>query len=77
VLFAQAAQVFNGLFQRKIYYGTRFVGEETPTISQRIRNERQGPDGFLYLRRNEDSGALLHILPRNISLSHASVFLYY
>lgn len=30
---------------------------------QRIREVRQGPDGFLYLLTDEDDGALLRIEP--------------
>jgi glucose/arabinose dehydrogenase len=32
-------------------------------LRQRIRDVRQGPDGFLYLLTDEDDGALLRIEP--------------
>ena len=32
-------------------------------LHQRIRDVRQGPDGFLYLLTDEDAGALLRIEP--------------
>jgi glucose/arabinose dehydrogenase len=43
--------------------GTRVVGEEKLTIGRRVRDVRQGPDGYLYLLTDEDDGALLRILP--------------
>ena len=43
--------------------GTRIVGEEKLTIGQRVRDVRQGPDGYLYVLTDEDDGALLRILP--------------
>jgi glucose/arabinose dehydrogenase len=33
-------------------------------LQQRIRDVRQGPDGFLYLLTAEQQGALLRIEPR-------------
>ncbi len=42
--------------------GTRVVGEEKLTIGQRVRDVRQGPDGYLYLLTDEDDGALLRIV---------------
>lgn len=33
-------------------------------LQQRLRDVRQGPDGFLYVLTAEDEGALLHIEPR-------------
>ncbi len=32
-------------------------------LKQRIREVRQGPDGYLYLLTDEDNGALLRIEP--------------
>jgi glucose/arabinose dehydrogenase len=32
-------------------------------LHQRIRDIRQGPDGFLYVLTDEDQGALLRIEP--------------
>jgi glucose/arabinose dehydrogenase len=43
--------------------GTRVVNEEKLTIGQRVRDVRQGPDGYLYILTDEDDGALLRILP--------------
>lgn len=43
--------------------GTRVAGEEKLTIGQRVRDVRQGPDGYLYVLTDEDDGALLRILP--------------
>lgn len=43
--------------------GTRVVREEKLTIGQRVRDVRQGPDGYLYVLTDEDDGALLRILP--------------
>ena len=43
--------------------GARVVGEEKLTIGQRVRDLRQGPDGYLYVLTDEDDGALLRILP--------------
>jgi len=42
--------------------GVRVVGEEKLTIGQRVRDVRQGPDGYLYLLTDEDDGALLRIV---------------
>ncbi|HCB13031.1 MAG TPA: hypothetical protein DEP36_05615, partial [Gammaproteobacteria bacterium] len=42
---------------------TRVAGEEKLTIGQRVRDVRQGPDGYLYVLTDEDDGALLRILP--------------
>jgi glucose/arabinose dehydrogenase len=43
--------------------GTRVVKEEKLTVGQRVRDVRQGPDGYLYLLTDEVKGALLRILP--------------
>ena len=43
--------------------GDRVVGEEKLTIGRRVRDVRQGPDGYLYLLTDEDDGALLRIVP--------------
>jgi glucose/arabinose dehydrogenase len=42
--------------------GTRVVAEEKLTIGQRVRDVRQGPDGYLYVLTDEDEGALLRIV---------------
>ena len=49
--------------RRIVLDGDRVVGEEKLTIGQRVRDVRQGPDGYLYVLTDEDDGALLRILP--------------
>jgi glucose/arabinose dehydrogenase len=44
--------------------GDRVVGEEKLTIGARVRDVRQGPDGYLYVLTDEDNGRLLRILPK-------------
>ena len=48
--------------RRLVLDGTRVVGEQKLTIGQRVRDVRQGPDGYLYVLTDEDDGALLRIL---------------
>ncbi len=45
--------------------GTRVRREEKllPTLGQRVRDVRQGPDGFIYLLTDERNGQLLRLLP--------------
>lgn len=43
--------------------GERIVGEEKLTFDRRVRDVRQGPDGYLYVLTDEDDGALLKIVP--------------
>ncbi len=49
--------------RRVLLDGTRVVAEEKLTVGQRVRDVRQGPDGYLYLLTDEDEGAVLRILP--------------
>jgi len=49
--------------RRIVLDGTRVVSEEKLTIGQRVRDVRQGPDGYLYVLTDEEDGALLRILP--------------
>ena len=49
--------------RRIVLDGTRIIQEEKLTIGQRVRDVRQGPDGYLYVLTDEDDGALLRILP--------------
>ncbi|MCU0833279.1 MAG: PQQ-dependent sugar dehydrogenase [Chromatiaceae bacterium] len=49
--------------RRLVLDGTSVVGEEKLSIGQRVRDVRQGPDGYLYLLTDEPDGALLRILP--------------
>ncbi len=46
--------------------GTRVVKEDKllPDLRQRIRDVRQGPDGFIYLLTDERNGQLLRLVPR-------------
>jgi glucose/arabinose dehydrogenase len=41
------------------------TGLDTMTIGQRVRDVRQGPDGYLYVLTDEDDGAVLRILPED------------
>jgi glucose/arabinose dehydrogenase len=43
--------------------GERIVGEEKLTIGARVRDVRQGPDGFPYVLTDERDGRLLRIVP--------------
>ena len=43
--------------------GERVVGEEKLPIGKRVRDVRQGPDGYLYLLTDEPNGQLLRITP--------------
>jgi len=49
--------------RRIVFEGTRIVSEEKLTIGQRVRDIRQGPDGYLYLLTDQEGGELLRILP--------------
>jgi glucose/arabinose dehydrogenase len=42
------------------------VGEERLLVElgKRIRDVRQGPDGFIYVVTDEDDGELLRLVPR-------------
>jgi aldose sugar dehydrogenase len=44
----------------------RVVGEEKLTIGARVRDVRQGPDGYLYVLTDEPNGRLLKILPDGV-----------
>ncbi|WP_295408450.1 PQQ-dependent sugar dehydrogenase [uncultured Thiocystis sp.] len=43
--------------------GEQVIGEEKLTIGSRVRDVRQGPDGYLYVLTDQDNGVLLRILP--------------
>lgn len=45
--------------------GRKVVGEERllPTLSSRVRDVRQGPDGFIYLVTDSGDGQVLRVLP--------------
>lgn len=43
--------------------GTRVTGQELIRVGQRVRDIRQGPDGFLYVLTDERDGRLIRIVP--------------
>lgn len=45
--------------------GENVVGEESLTIGQRVRDVRQGPDGYLYILTDRENGELIRIVPKN------------
>ncbi len=49
--------------RRILLDGARVIGEEKLRIGERVRDVRQGPDGYLYLLTDEDDGALMRIVP--------------
>ncbi|WP_332751287.1 PQQ-dependent sugar dehydrogenase [Hydrogenophaga sp.] len=50
---------------RLVIEGERVVREEKllPDLNQRVRDVRQGPDGFIYLLTDDRNGQLLRLLP--------------
>jgi len=52
-----------GQVRRLTLDGDRVVGEEKLSIRARVRDVRQGPDGFLYVLTDEPDGRLLRIRP--------------
>lgn len=48
--------------RRIILEGEEIAGEESLTIGRRVRDVRQGPDGYLYLLTDEENGELLRIV---------------
>jgi glucose/arabinose dehydrogenase len=52
-----------GQIRRLTLDGDRVVGEEKLTIGARVRDVRQGPDGYLYVLTDEENGRFLRILP--------------
>ncbi len=50
---------------RLVIEGDRVVREEKllPNLNQRVRDVRQGPDGFIYLLTDDRNGQLLRLLP--------------
>jgi glucose/arabinose dehydrogenase len=49
--------------RRIVVNGTEVVREEKLTIGQRVRDVRQGPDGYLYVLTDQVDGSLLRIVP--------------
>lgn len=49
--------------RRIMFEGETIVGQETLQFDKRIRDVRQGPDGYLYVLTDERNGQLLRIEP--------------
>lgn len=49
--------------RRIILDGESVIGEESIIIGRRVRDVRQGPDGFLYVLTGHDDGELIRIMP--------------
>ncbi len=49
--------------RRIILDGDSVVGEESLTIGQRVRDVRQGLDGYLYILTDHENGQLIRIIP--------------
>jgi glucose/arabinose dehydrogenase len=52
-----------GQVRRIVLDGARVVDEQKLTIGNRVRDVRQGPDGYLYLLTDSGNGALIRVLP--------------
>jgi len=52
-----------GQIRRIALDGERVVGEDKLSIGARVRDLRQGPDGYLYVLTDEPDGRLLRIVP--------------
>ncbi|MCC5822632.1 MAG: PQQ-dependent sugar dehydrogenase [Planctomycetes bacterium] len=50
--------------RRVIFDGDEIMGEETLQFDQRIRDVRDGPDGYLYVLTDERNGQLIRIEPK-------------
>ncbi|WP_296805792.1 PQQ-dependent sugar dehydrogenase [Thiocapsa sp.] len=53
-----------GEVRRIVLDGAKVVDEEKLTIGNRVRDVRQGPDGYLYVLIDSGEGSLLRIRPR-------------
>ncbi|CRI65711.1 conserved hypothetical protein [Thiocapsa sp. KS1] len=53
-----------GQVRRIVLDGAKVVDEEKLTIGNRVRDVRQGPDGYLYVLIDSGEGSLLRIVPR-------------
>lgn len=49
--------------RRVILNGLTVMGEESIPIGRRVRDVRQGPDGYLYVLTGHDDGELIRIIP--------------
>lgn len=54
----------SGEVRRIILNGTSIAGEEKLTIGARVRDVREGPDGYLYILTDESNGRLIRIVPK-------------
>jgi glucose/arabinose dehydrogenase len=52
-----------GHVRRIVLDGTKVADEQRLTIGTRVRDVRQGPDGYLYVLTDAENGALIRILP--------------
>lgn len=51
--------------RRIILDGETVMGEESIPVGRRVRDVRQGPDGYLYILTAHDNGELIRIVPEN------------
>lgn len=49
--------------RRIILDGETVIGEEKLTIGSRVRDVREGPDGYLYVLTDQENGRLIRIIP--------------
>ena len=49
--------------RRIILDGEQVIGEEALTIGRRVRDVKQGPDGYLYILTDHEDGELMRIIP--------------
>ncbi len=49
--------------RRIILDGEQVIGEEALTIGRRVRDVKQGPDGYLYILTDHENGELMRIIP--------------
>jgi glucose/arabinose dehydrogenase len=49
--------------RRVMLEGDRVVGQEMLRFDQRVREVRQGPDGFMYVLTDERDGRMMRIVP--------------
>lgn len=54
--------------RRIILDGDSVIGEESITIGQRVRDVRQGPDGYLYILTDHEEGQLIRLVPSGNNL---------
>lgn len=51
--------------RRIMFDGESVVGEEMILVGQRVRDVRQGPDGYLYVLTDDETGELIRIVPED------------